>query len=102
MPKNRLTDISVRALKPPAQGQVTYWDKSLAGFGVRVSQGGAKTFVLVYGANRRRISIGRFPAIKLSNARMEAKRLIAEHTLGRARQITVPFDTAKGVRRQRL
>ncbi len=95
MPKTQLTDISVRALKPPAQGQVTYWDKSLAGFGVRVSQGGAKTFVLVYGANRRRISIGRFPAIKLSDARTEAKRLIAEHTLGRTRRSTVPFDEAK-------
>ena len=96
MPKTQLTDISIRALKPPDQGQVTYWDKSLTGFGVRVSQGGAKTFVLVYGANRRRTSIGRFPASKLSDARTEAKRLIAEHTLGRTRPSTVPFDEAKG------
>ena len=96
MPKTKLTDISIRAFKPPEQGQLTYWDKSLAGFGVRVSQGGAKTFVLVYGANRRRTSIGRFPAIKLSDARTEAKRLIAEHTLGRTRPSTVPFDEAMG------
>ncbi len=96
MPKTQLTDISIRALNPPEQGQVTYWDKSLVGFGVRVSQGGAKTFVLVYGANRRRTSIGRFPAINLSDARTEAKRLIAEHTLGRTRPRAVRFGEAMG------
>ena len=32
MPRVSLSDKSVRALKPPEKGQVTYWDKSLKGF----------------------------------------------------------------------
>jgi integrase len=40
-----LTDISVRALKP-TERQRTYFDAALRGFGVRVSPGGTKTFVL--------------------------------------------------------
>ena len=58
MLKTTLTDVAVRALKPPFEGQVTYFDKSLPGFGVRVSQGGTKTYTVVYGANRRRTSLG--------------------------------------------
>ena len=36
-----LTELSSRSPAPPATGQVIYWDKTLAGFGRRVSQGGA-------------------------------------------------------------
>ncbi len=54
MAKVPLTDISIRALKPPESGQQTHWDKNLGGFGVRVSRGGTKSFVLVHGANRQR------------------------------------------------
>ena len=35
-----LTELSSRNPAPPATGQVIYWDKTLAGFGLRVSQGG--------------------------------------------------------------
>ncbi len=62
----------------PLKGQVSYWDEKLPSFGCRISQGGAKTFVL----NRKNslITIGRFPTITLSEARTEAKRLLAEFT----------------------
>ena len=50
----RLTDLSIRALQGPERGQKTYTDDTLPGFGVRVSQGGTKTFVLVRGATRQR------------------------------------------------
>jgi integrase len=95
MPAVQLTDISIRSLKPPAKGQVTYWDKTVSGFGVRVSQGGTKAFVLMHGANRQRITIGKHPILSLAEARQEAKRLLAEHTLGKHRPVTITFDDAK-------
>jgi hypothetical protein len=48
-----LTDIFVRQLHPSASGQKMYRDATLAGFGIRVSQAGTKTFVLVHGRDRQ-------------------------------------------------
>src|SRR5262249_14732448 len=62
--------------------------------GVRVSQGGTNTFTLAYGKDRRRVSIGRFPIISLADARTEARRILAEHTLGRRRPKAIRFDEA--------
>lgn len=82
MPTVALTDIAIKALQPPPSGQATFLDKNLAGFGVRVSQGGTKSFVLVYGETRRRTTIGRYPQLSLAQARAEARRILAEQTLG--------------------
>ena len=95
MPTIALTDMAIRALKVPLSGQQTYFDKALTGFGVRVSQGGTKTFVLIHGANRRRSTIGRYPVLSLSDARTEAKRILAEQTLGKTRLPNITFDEAK-------
>ena len=75
-----LTDISVRALKAPAHGQTTVWDKN-SPIGVRVSQGGSKTFIVLTGPGKRR-TIGRVGILSLSEARTEAKRILAEKVLG--------------------
>lgn len=77
----RLTDFTIKALKPPPVGQITYTDDSIPGFGIRVSRGGAKTFVLVHGKKRKRVTIGRYPIVALSNARDHAKRSLAKKTL---------------------
>ncbi|WP_428150933.1 tyrosine-type recombinase/integrase [Brevundimonas sp.] len=69
-----LTEISVRALKG-GDAYKTYWD-STPGFGVRVGKR-AKTFVVVRGKTRERISLGRVGEISLADARAEAKRLLA-------------------------
>ena len=90
----RLTDISVRALPLPTKGQKTHWDDTLQNFGCRVSQGGTKSFVVQHGADRRLITIGRYPVISLADAREEAKRLLAEMTLGRHRPRTARWDEA--------
>jgi hypothetical protein len=90
----RLTDISVRALPAPAHGQKTHWDDTLPNFGCRVSQGGTKSFVVQHGADRRLITIGRYPVVALADARAEAKRILAELTLGRHRPRTVRWDDA--------
>lgn len=94
MPKQNLSDAGVRALKSPAAGQATYWDTH-SPVGVRVSQGGAKTFIVMIGSGQRR-TIGRYPIITLSDARSEAKRILAEKTLGVSKKpSSMTFDAAK-------
>lgn len=92
MPTVNLTDISVRNTQPPSAGQETHWDDGLPGFGLRVSQGGAKSFVLVHGRNRQRTTIGRYPIISLSQARTKAKEILAERTLGRRQGASLKFE----------
>jgi integrase len=95
MPKTTvaLTEITLRALKPPASGQLTVWD-TLPNFGVRVSQGGAKAYVVLLGRTGLRHTIGRYPIISLQEARSEARRLMAERTLGQHRSQSITFDRA--------
>jgi hypothetical protein len=75
MPKAHLTQQGLMSLQPPVKGQTEYWDSTLPAFGIRTSQGGSKTFILKHG--NRRITIGRFPVLTLSEARGEAKRMMA-------------------------
>lgn len=82
MPTTTLTNLSIKALTPPAKGQTTYWDNSTPGFGLRISQGGTKTFVVVHGIERRRFTIGRYPTLSLKQARDKAKELQANLVLG--------------------
>jgi hypothetical protein len=89
-----LTDISIKAIQTPPSGQVTYSDDSLPGFGVRVSQGGVKSFVVVMGRSRRRVTIGRYPTISLQKARGRAKELLAERTLGKREIPIARFEDA--------
>lgn len=76
VPKTRLTDLSVKALRPPTTGQETYWCDQLPAFGVRVSQGGSKTFIIK--KDNRRRTIGRYPGTTLQEARGEARRLLLQ------------------------
>lgn len=87
-----LTDATIRAAPIPARGQKTIWD-GLKGFGCRISQGGSKTFVVMIGSGRR-LTIGRYPTVSLSEARAEAKRILAEKQLGKLRPARVSFDQA--------
>lgn len=95
MPTASLTDRTLKTLPPPENGQVTYWDSTLSGFGVRVSQGGAKSFVVVYGPNRTRKTIGRYPTITLKQARDKAKELKAAFVLGLDRQKSITWAEAR-------
>ncbi len=76
-----LTDLQIKKLQAPEKGQKTYFDKSLRGFGVRVSQGGTKTFIVLQGKDRKRRTIGRYPEMSLSEARIIAKRTQADMAL---------------------
>ena len=70
----RMTDLSIKALKPPAKGVICYTDDVLTGFGVRVSVAGTKSFVLTHGVLRQRETIGRVGIISLKDAREAAKK----------------------------
>jgi integrase len=89
-----LTDAEIRSLPLPEKGQVVVMDKALPNFGIRLSQGGSRTFVVMLGKGRRQ-TIGRYPIISLSDARAEAKRILAEKVLGKVRPDRMPFDDAK-------
>ena len=95
MPTTLLTDRTLKTLPAPESGQVTYWDIALSGFGVRVSQGGTKSFVVVYGTNRTRKTIGRYPTISLKQARDKAKELKAAFILGLDRKRSITWVEAR-------
>jgi integrase len=48
MPKTRLTQLAVERLAPPSKGRMIYWDRTLPGFGIRLTAAGAKTWVAMY------------------------------------------------------
>lgn len=89
----RLTDLSIKALKAPEKGAIVYHDDILTGFGVRVSEGGTKSFVLTHGVLRRHETTGRAGMLSLQEARTEAKRRLAD-TLGKGQPRVVPWQAA--------
>lgn len=73
----RLTDLQIKKLSlPQGRSQKTFFDDGLKGFGVRLSIGGAKSFVLVYGKKRNRKTFGRYPDMSLADARIAARKVI--------------------------
>jgi len=92
--KHTLTDLAIKRFPVPATGTATYWDSHTRGFGLRISAGGAKTFIVLIGSGRRQ-SLGRYPGLKLSEARTEASRILAEKTLGNIRPSHTAFEDAK-------
>ncbi len=90
----RLTDMTIRALKTPSQGATIFNDDLVPGFGIRVSEGGTKSFVLTHGARRQRETLGRVGVVSLQEARTEAKRRLAEYTLGKNKPRTINWNAA--------
>ena len=71
----KITKSFVDSLPVPAKGYTLHWDSELKGFGVRVTPSGIKTFILqrrIHGKDRR-ISLGRFGAVTVEQARRDAK-----------------------------
>jgi integrase len=84
MTKQALTDMAIKKFLPPRQGQFELWDTRTPGFGIRVSHAGAKAFVLVYrfNARPRRLTLGRYPALSLADARSIAQEALRTVALG--------------------
>jgi integrase len=95
--RTRLTDKIIAKLATPASGNRISYDGTVAGFGIRITAGGARAFILNYrrkvDGRERRYTIGTFPNWSTTAAREEAKRL--------RRQIDVGADPVGELRARR-
>jgi uncharacterized membrane protein/PAS domain-containing protein len=71
MPRLRLDDTRLDELPVPSSGQIDYWDPVLPGFGLRVSQGGTRAWVMMVreAGRKHRITLGAYPTLSLAEAR---------------------------------
>src|SRR5262249_23703804 len=72
MPARVLTVAAVARIKPPQKGQADYFDQGFPGLALRVSYGGAKSWIFFYrlrGGKLRRLTLGRYPSMDLAAAR---------------------------------
>jgi hypothetical protein len=69
--RKKLTVQFVESAKAPAKGQTDVWDTKLPGLGLRLSQGGRKSWTVIYrmSGRPRRHTLGPYPAIGLADAR---------------------------------
>lgn len=74
----RLTKLVVDRTTLPHAGQLIVRDAELKGFGLRVTAGGAKSFIVEkrVGGRVRRYTLGRYPGITAEQARKEAHKLL--------------------------
>jgi integrase len=85
LPKSKLTGRSTAALSlPDGKSEAIVFDADLAGFGLRLREGGARTWIFQYkiGAKHRRITFGSYPALTPEQARRVAAELHAKVRLG--------------------
>jgi hypothetical protein len=71
MPKTRLTQLAIERLAPPSIGRVIYWDRTLPGFGLRLTAAGSKSWVAMYRVNRKTVmqTVGTLAKVPLHDAR---------------------------------
>jgi integrase len=77
--------VEAAALPPLGQRQHFVWDSELKGFGVRINDTGAKSFVLqtrAAGGGSKRIVIGNWPGMTLSDARIRCRELLGQIAQG--------------------
>ena len=78
-----LNDTTIRGLKPPATGRVDYFDDATPGLSLRVTAQDVRTWTVFYRdkhGRQKRLTLGRYPALKLVDARelaREAQRKVA-------------------------
>jgi integrase len=75
--KIHLTDLGVKKLQLTDSGQVTHWDTTTPGFGLRCSAK-SKSYVVMFGEKRRLKTLGRYPSLSLVDARKQAKLLLSQ------------------------
>ena len=93
----RLTKRFVDDLSAPAARELVVWDDDLPGFGVRVKQSGARSFLVQYRnahGRSRRLTLGRYGLLTPDEARRLAKKTLADVAHGRD-----PAETRQADRR---
>ncbi len=71
----RLTAKLIEQAKPPEKGRLEYWDTSVTGLGLRITERGFKSWVIMYriGGRLRRMTLGPYPRLSLAEARDQAR-----------------------------
>jgi integrase len=69
---------------PTGSADAVFWDDDIAGFGIRIREGGSRTWIYRYrrGSKQRSMKLGSAKSVPLSVARDNAKKLEAEVKLG--------------------
>jgi len=98
MPRIRLTQAAVEKLKPPATGRIIYTDQHLPGFGLRLTEKNARSWVVTYRVR------GKFVMETLGNIavipKVEDARQLARESMLKARAGTNPVDERR--KRERI
>ena len=85
-----INDNSIRSIKPPAAAAVDYFDDLTPGLSLRVTSKDVRTWTVFYGdkhGRQERVSLGRYPAVKLVDARelaRDAQRSVAKAAIPQA------------------
>src|SRR3979411_532932 len=106
--KRTLNDRYLKALKKrPAPAGKTYdvMDDVVSGFGVRVSDKGRCTFILIarygYAKNPTRRALGVYDALTLENARIRARKWIEQIQKGEDPALAEERDRARNIDKQK-
>ena len=71
-----INDTTIRSIKPPASGTVDYFDDLTPGLSLRITANDVRTWTVFYrdkNARQKRLTLGRYPAVKLVDARELAR-----------------------------
>lgn len=84
MAKKQLTDPFIKGYNPPDEKSVSYSDTILPGLSIRFNSGGSKTFSFRYYINgkQKRYTLGKYPALKLAEARRAAREIAEQVSTG--------------------
>lgn len=83
MPTEKLSALFVKNVESAPKGQrIEFWDSLLPAFGLRVSDHGRKSWVVMYrrksDGRQKRLTLGTYPAIELSKARARAREILQQ------------------------
>jgi integrase len=81
----KLTEAAVKTLAlPPGVGDKILFDDALPGFGLRIREGGKRTWIVQYrvGAKQRRVTLGTTATLDAEKARKAAKTALSKTHLG--------------------
>src|SRR5262249_35162989 len=68
----QLTDRFCASAKSPNVVQTDYYDAQVTGLALRVTSKGTRSWTLLHGTPRRRVTLGRYPSLSLAAARARA------------------------------
>jgi integrase len=93
MPAIRLTQAAVERLKAPAKGRVVHWDNHLPGFGLRITEKDARSWVAMYRVSGKLVmeTLGQFARIP----KVDEARQLARNAMQRAASGEHPTEAKK-------